>query len=174
MTERTYGAIVSRRGLPSSLDYAVGQDVETYVLLDPFDHSPDPPLDEPGIPWDWHAWTKAQAPRLASERKAGQGREIRRHSCTCPKAPSIATEYVDTQGTTWVIVGPERVPAAFRRSEDFDPAWHAIPLHSHPNGTAHVEITTCRRCNQGWAVGISSNRVQTARVRATRGVKVAP
>ncbi len=75
MTGPDLGVIVVRREIPSSEPVAAGQAVEAYALLDPLDFVVDEPLKMRGFDWDAHAWMKAQADRIAAERKeVGCGR----------------------------------------------------------------------------------------------------
>lgn len=171
---KDYGALVLGRDKDPSDPWQPGDRTDVYTLLDPFEVKEAPPMAAKGVSWDAHRWSCQQADRIATERKAGQLRETGRIRCTCKGRPSIATEFVDQSGHTWVLVGAERVPAAFRRSDLHDPEQRAFPLHTHPDGTVHPEVTTCRRCNQDWVIGIGSTRVQVARVRATRGGTVTP
>ena len=170
-----YGAIVMTRGKSADADWEIGDDTEVYVLLDPLDvvHEAQTRAAT-GRQWNAHAAARKWGISVEQDRHAGRGREVGRHGCQCPAGRSLVIDYLDRGGRRWAIIGPERIPASFRRTSMHDPARIAMPLHRHPNGSPHVEVTTCRSCNQDWIVALTEDSIHLARCRATRGGTVAP
>lgn len=177
MTRTSAPTVVSRRGPDMDKPWEVGDRYEVYEAIEPFPTIVfDDALigDDPGESWDAHAAGEQWAPQVNADRKAKKGRELRRISCRCAAGPSLAYEYIDGRGVRWAVIRPEKIPASFRLTTEHENAEKAYPMHVHPNGSPHVELATCRRCNQVWMIAFDSETLEGVPVRVTLGGVVAP
>lgn len=171
----THGYIVARRGLPVSLEWEAGQDVETYELLEPLPETLPKRLTGARQPFDAHAHARRCAPSVREGMKAGTLRETGRHTCSCPSSPSLVTEAVAPDGRRWALITrPEVIPPAFRRAGDHDTGPSAWPLHREPSGTPHIDFARCRRCGAVYCVALTESEVRLIRTRPVYGARVAP
>ncbi len=168
-----HGYLVVRRGVPTSQPAAVGDDVETYELVDPM-----PPTTSPAAPdrisRDAHAEARQMAPEVRRLAKSKQWATLRIHGCTCQCDAILVTELQTPSGERWALVNrPESIPPSFRRGDHHDEptAW---PLHREPSGAAHVDFARCPRCKLTWCVALTETAVHMLRVRPTYGARFGP
>ena len=163
-----YGYFVVRRGKPAGDPIEVGDPVDVYPIMEPFDAARVQHLrareaegapSAPPLPLAVdQMWAAADA--IATGRQ--DLLENLRVFCPCaPQNPStLATVGSTATGLTWVVVGRERVPRAFQ-AEDRADGRKAYLLH--PRISTHYDTTRCKH-RRTWGVEMSYTHLRIVRL----------
>ncbi len=155
-----YGHIVIRRGLPTSVPFEAGQQVDRYTLEAPLPMSRELSKMRPRQQGDPHELARRVGAIVKAQRKTL--RVVDRVLCDCPptkgrnRSGTLAVVYAFGE-RPWIHINPEKRPSGFRSSTGtYAPtAW---PMHREPNGSPHVEMTTCR-CRRTRAIVLTKQDV---------------
>jgi hypothetical protein len=164
------GYLVVRRGIDNRTPFAVGDDVVTYKLAEPWPYATLPPHSGHDV--------ELQQYSEAVLRHANDGDVWRIHSvlrCDCGKGASTLAQVLvhGPSARLWVTMArQEFVPAALRNGQQPREGW---PLHGRPGEAPHVgEVASCK-CGNRWLVVSFTDRAETLRIdQARHGAKISP